>query len=187
MVQNDGEVTAFFDKLKVEDSRYAAYEERFGALAEFVTDYEFGKESQKLTQAEVAERAATTQSAISRFEGMKHPPSYDLLDRVSKALGDSLFLSPFGSLSISLPYDLHDKARQIAEKRGQTVKELMQDYVRQGIARDGFVVCGKGSINIAMPHGSLSMAMGQDSIPEAPRPIPEGFPTHDDSCNALAG
>lgn len=187
MVQNDGEVSAFFDELKIEDSHYAAYRERFGALAEFVTDYEFGKESQKLTQAEVAERAATTQSAISRFEAMKHPPTYDLLVRVSKALGDRLFLSPFGSLSISLPYDLHDKARQIAEKREQTVKELMQDYVRQGIARDGFVVYGKGSIKISMPQGSPSMTMGQASIPEAPHQIPEGFPAQDDSRNALAG
>jgi len=187
MGRNDGEVSAFFNELKVEDSRYAAYEERFGALAEFVTDYEFAKESQKLTQAEVAQRAATTQSAISRFEAMKHPPTYDLLVRVSKALGDHLFLSPFGSLSVSLPYDLHDKARQIAEKRGQTVKDLMQDYLRQGITRDGFVVCGKGSINVSMPNENLSLSMGQPSSPEAPRPVCGGFPPSDDSSNALAG
>lgn len=187
MGHNDGEVTAFFDELKREDSSYAEYEERFRALAQFVTEYDFGKECQKLTQAEVARRAATTQSAISRFEAMKHPPTYDVLVRVSKALGDQLFLSPFGSLSISLPYDLHDKARQIAEKHGQTIKELMQNYIRQGIARDGFVIYGKGSITIPMPEGNPSVTMGQASIPEAPRSIHEGFPDHDDSCDTLAG
>lgn len=187
MARNDGEVSAFFDELKVEDSRYAAYEERFGALFEFVADYEFATESQKLTQAEVARRAATTQSAISRFEAMKHPPTYDLLVRVSAALGDRLFLSPFGSLSVSLPYDLHDKARQVAEKRGQTVKELMQDYIRQGIARDGFVVCGKGSINVSMPNAELSLSIGQASIPEAPRPVLEGLPVKGNFCDSLAG
>jgi len=184
---NDGEVTAFFDELKAEDSRYAAYSERFEALAEFVADYDFGKESQKLTQAGLAERAGTTQSAISRFEAMKHPPTYDLLARVSKALGDRLFLSPFGSLSISLPYDLHDKARQLAEKRGQTVQSLMQDYVRQGITRDSFIVCGKGSFSVPIVKEGFSLPQGRTSSPEPPRQVREGISTHGDSVDALAG
>lgn len=185
--RNEGEVTSFFDELKVEDSRYAAYAERFGPLTEFVTDYDFGKDSQKLTQAEVAKRTGTTQSAISRFEAMKHPPTYDLLVRVSQALGDRLFLSPFGSLSISLPYDLHDKARLLAEKRGQTVQSLMQDYVRQGITRDGFIVCGKGSIKVQMLNNDLPITFGKSSPPEAMREVHEGNPIYDNSIDALAG
>ena len=114
---------------------YAEYKKRFGPLGEFITDYEFAKGIQKLSQAEIAQRAGTTQSAISRFEAMKHPPTYDLLVRISQALGETLFLSPFGSLSITLPYDLHEKARRMAAARGMSVQDLLYDYIRKGFSQ----------------------------------------------------
>jgi len=68
---------------------------------------------------------------------MKHPPTYDLLIRISQALGDTLFLSPFGSLSITLPYDLHEKARHIATARGLSVQDLLNAYIRKGFSQEG--------------------------------------------------
>ncbi len=46
-----------------------------------------------LTQAELAERAGTTQSAISRLERGHVRPSLDTLDRLAKACGATLELS----------------------------------------------------------------------------------------------
>jgi transcriptional regulator with XRE-family HTH domain len=152
--KSGSEMNDFFENLRKTDPAFAKYEEKFGPLAGFFTDYEHSRQLQRLTQAEIAKRAGTTQSAVSRFEAMKHPPSYDFLRRVSAALGDRLFLTPFGSLSMSLPYDLHGKAKDVAAKKGVSVEELMRGYVREALQRDSFVVVGRKTIRFQPPEAS---------------------------------
>ncbi len=117
----------------LEDRRYAEYKSRYESLADFLTDYEFGKGLQHLTQSEIARRIGTTQSAVSRFEAMKNPPTYDFLRRISEALGDKLFLSPLGSTCLSVPYDLHDSVRLLAQSEGQPVRDYLQACLREAI------------------------------------------------------
>lgn len=45
---------------------------------------------QKMTQAELAERADTKQSNISRFESGNYNPSIDFLQKIAGALGKNL-------------------------------------------------------------------------------------------------
>lgn len=136
MVKSFDDVEQVAEVPSSDESIYEKYKQLFFPLANFITDYEFSKGIQKLSQAEIAQRAGTTQSAISRFEAMKHPPTYDLLVRISQALGETLFLSPFGSLSITLPYDLHEKARHIASTRGLSVQDLLLDYIQKGFSQE---------------------------------------------------
>jgi len=148
--EDESEVTQFFDELRETDKIYAAYSDRFGPLADFINEYEFLKGMNKITQAELAKRAGTTQSAISRFESIKHPPSYDLLVKLSKALGDELFISPAGSQSLSLPYDLREVAKSAAERRGVSVAELMAKLLRESLSREQFVLSKGATIQATM-------------------------------------
>jgi transcriptional regulator with XRE-family HTH domain len=132
----ESEVTDYFDALRETDKDFAAVSARFGPLADFITEYEYLKESQGMTQKELADRAGTTQSAISRFEAMKHPPTYDLLIKISRALGDELFISPAGSQSLSLPYDLRDQMAKAAERRGISVQSLVLEFLRRSLAQE---------------------------------------------------
>lgn len=132
----ESEVTGYFDALRETDKDFAAFSARFGPLADFITEYEYLKESQGMTQKELADRAGTTQSAISRFEAMKHPPTYDFLIKISRALGDELFVSPAGSQSLSLPYDLRDQMAKAAERRGISVQSLVLEFLRRSLAQE---------------------------------------------------
>ena len=146
MSTSDGdEVLESFEELRHEDAAYAKYAERFGPLADFLAEYEHLKGICGITQAELAAKAATSQSAISRFEAMKHPPTYDLLVKIAGALGDRLFLSPAASVSMSLPYDLREPAREAAERRGSSVQDLMATYIREALSRESFKIVGQGS------------------------------------------
>ena len=142
------EVLDSFDKLREENTEYAAYSERFGPLAEFLTEYEYQKGMEGITQCELAERMGTTQSAISRFESMKHTPSYDLLIKAAKAFSDRLFVSPAASVSISLPYDLRGIAKEVATRRGITVSELMIDLLRSDLAREKLMIENSGNATL---------------------------------------
>lgn len=129
----EDEVLDAFEQLRREDPVYAAVSARFAPLASFLVEYEYLKGSQGITQAELAARMGTTQSAISRFESMRHPPTYDLLINASRALGDELFMSPAGSASICLPYDLREAAQVEARRRHISVQDLMYALIRDGL------------------------------------------------------
>jgi DNA-binding XRE family transcriptional regulator len=51
------------------------------------------RESQKMTQAELATRAHTAQSAIARLESGKVVPRLDLLQKVANAMGRKLVIT----------------------------------------------------------------------------------------------
>lgn len=113
-------------------------EEKLEALANFLTDYEMLKGWQKLKQDEVAKNAGTTQSAISRLERMKGKPAYDLLQRVSKAVNGSLFLTPMGDVTVTLPYDLQERARKVAAAQDMTVRDWMNSVLRENIDKEEY-------------------------------------------------
>lgn len=48
------------------------------------------RENKRLTQAELAARAHTTQSAIARLESGRTAPTFDLLQKVAVAMGHRL-------------------------------------------------------------------------------------------------
>jgi transcriptional regulator with XRE-family HTH domain len=114
-----------------EETNYEEFKKAWGALASFLTDYEHLKGLHGLTQKTIAEKAQTSQSAISRMQSMKGGgPTYNDLQRLSNAVGGDLFITPLADVTITLPYDLQDKARQIASDRGVSVQEFLKDLIR---------------------------------------------------------
>lgn len=65
---------------------YDALEEEFAIASVLIA----ARARAKLTQAELAEKMGTSQSAIARMESGKAPPSLSTLRRVAKATGTKL-------------------------------------------------------------------------------------------------
>lgn len=104
-------------------------ENKWQPLSQFVVDFDFLKGIKNLTQKEIAKKMGTTQSAVSRVLSMKGKPSYEVLRKMSLAVGGSLFISPMGDYSITVPYELQQEIGQLAEKKSVSVKELVTDYL----------------------------------------------------------
>ena len=73
----------------------------------------------------------TTQSAISRVVRMKGKPSYDILRKMSLAVGGELFITPMNDQSLTLPYDLHEKVNTIAKLNNETANEFLLGLLRK--------------------------------------------------------
>ena len=65
-----------------------------------------------LSQAELAQRANTSQAAVSAYESGKRSPSVDTLTRLLTAAGFEL------RMRLSLP-DTHDATRRLAEQQAE--------------------------------------------------------------------
>lgn len=176
-----------FEVLKREDPSYARYAGRMGPLAEFLAEYEYQKGVLRLTQKDLASKAGTSQSAISRFEAMKHPPTYDFLVKISKALGDTLFLSPAGSQCVSIPYDLREGVENAARRRDVAVPEYVQGLLKEAVNRETFRVVSNGSSVVTIPDVPRSTTpAARCSIEEVMRTVaPETFCVGDEDGMAV--
>jgi len=123
MGEKKDEVLSFIDDVVEGNEPLRAFEATWGALASFLTDYEHLKGLKNLTQSDVAALAGTTQSAISRLERMKGKPTYELLRRLSDAVGGDFYLTPMAEMTITVPYDLQDAVRKSSEQKGVAVKD----------------------------------------------------------------
>lgn len=113
------------------DQEYSNWADKMEALASFIVDYEYLKNKQSYSQENIARKAGTTQSAISRLVRMKGKPTYDLLQRVSSAVDGKLFISPLGEFTTTLNYEFHDRAISYAEKEGVEVSSLLRRILNE--------------------------------------------------------
>ena len=113
------------------DQEYSNWADNMEALASFIVDYEYLKNKQSYSQENIARKAGTTQSAISRLVRMKGKPTYDLLQRVSSAVDGKLFISPLGEFTTTLNYEFHDRAISFAEKEGVEVSTLLRRILNE--------------------------------------------------------
>jgi transcriptional regulator with XRE-family HTH domain len=141
----------------------AQYEQTWGALASFIIDYEHLKGLNKLTQSEIAQACGTTQSAISRLERMRGKPTYELLRKLSNAVGGELLITPLSDVTITLPYDLHDRVRTVAEAKGMNVQDFMRTTLREGIEREEFFIAGEECTMRLVSSGTSDIPYGDYS------------------------
>ena len=85
-------MTSSFKKFRIRALARPAVKKAYDALAEefaFLDEVLKARAASGLTQAQVAERVGTTQSAIARLESgtAKHSPSIATLQRYARALG----------------------------------------------------------------------------------------------------
>jgi len=124
------DVKSYFFDLNKDDSRFQDLYESWTALSKFLLAFEQLKVTNNLTQKEIAQKMGTTQSAISRVMRMKGKPSYQVLQKMSKAVGGDLYISPMGDYSFTIPLNMQPRIKEIAEGKGVNIKELVNTYIK---------------------------------------------------------
>lgn len=76
----------------MEDQFFRRQYEKSMNMEEISKKFKAARKERGLTQEEVARRAGTTQSAVSRFESASRGASINLLARLAKALGSRVEL-----------------------------------------------------------------------------------------------
>ncbi len=127
------ELEAFFSKLEEENKSLKNYVSKYSALASFVTDFDLLKRQNCLTQKDIASRAGTTQSAVSRIESLKANPSYNVLSKLSNAVGGRLLITPMADMTVTLPLDLQEKVAALAAAENNSPAEFMLDVIKNEV------------------------------------------------------
>ena len=127
------ELGAFFDNLEEEDKSLKDYVSKYSALASFVTDLCMLKGHNRLTQKDIASKAGTTQSAVSRIESLKANPSYNVLRKLSNAAGGRLLITPMADMTVTLPLDMQEKVAALAAAENKSPAEFMLDIIKNEV------------------------------------------------------
>ena len=127
------QVIEFMNSLEKSDKKLASFVKIYEALSSFLTDFDFLKDSQGMSQKDVAEKMGTTQSAISRIASLKTNPSYKQLQKMSEAVGGNLFVTPMKDMTAQVPYDLQETVRKRAMREGKSTNEYLDELLRKGI------------------------------------------------------
>ena len=112
---------------------YARVDEEYALIEALVR----ARTAAKLTQAELAQRLGTTQSAVARLEGGRVSPSFATLRRYAEATGTRLTVglvpvrftleSAYGSVpSPGEPQDFKKLSRRVKEARAEAMVRSMQ-------------------------------------------------------------
>ena len=72
------------------DPEVKAEYDRLGPIFAIVGEMIEARQAAGLTQAEIASRMGTTQSAVARLENARHMPTFDMMTRYAAAIGRRL-------------------------------------------------------------------------------------------------
>ena len=84
-----------FDDIKAQLMEDAAFEDEYNKLQpryELISQIIEARKSMKMTQEELAKRAGTRKSNISRLESGSYNPSLDFLIKIAKGLGKDVHI-----------------------------------------------------------------------------------------------
>lgn len=127
------ELTDFFNQLESRDNKLKTFVNENEAYASFINDFEMLMDLNGLTQKDVAKKIGTTQSAVSRILALRTNPSYRILNKMSEAVGEKLYITPQADMTVTVPFDLQEKVQSIAEHEDKTTKDFLEDLIRKEI------------------------------------------------------
>jgi len=102
-------------------------------LSEFILDIVDLRRRKNISQKELAEIMGTKQTSISRFENLNTNPKINYLYKITKALGENLYISPFGNYSYTIPLIQQNEFKAIAKENGNSPKEELKELVKNHI------------------------------------------------------
>ena len=127
------ELTDFFNQLESRDNKLKTFVSENEAYASFINDFEMLMDLNGLTQKDLAKKIGTTQSAVSRILALRTNPSYRILNKMSEAVGEKLYITPQADMTVTVPFDLQEKVQSIAEYEDKTTKDFLEDLIRKEI------------------------------------------------------
>jgi transcriptional regulator with XRE-family HTH domain len=86
-----------------------------------------------LSQTDLARRMGSKQSVVSRFENMGRKPSYDLIARMSMALGHVPGMTLFGDYMAVVPCTKHKIVDRLAKTNGMDTKKYLALLLEKAI------------------------------------------------------
>ena len=127
------ELTDFFNQLESKDNKLKTFVSENEAYASFINDFEMLMDLNGLTQKDIAKKIGTTQSAVSRILALSKNPYYKILNKMSEAVGEKLYITPQADMTVTVPFDLQEKVQSIAEYENKTTKDFLEDLIRKEI------------------------------------------------------
>lgn len=102
-------------------------------LCDLILDLKQARLAKNVTQAEIAEKIGTKQTAVSRFESYGATPTLPFLIKYAAALGIDIKVRLEDDFSVELPAELRESTRKICAATGLNLKETLTDSLRKGV------------------------------------------------------
>jgi len=104
-------------------------------IRDLILEFKDTRIKQNLTQAEIAEKMGTKQTAVSRFESYETKPTIAFLMKYAKALGKDMVIQLESDFLIEVPQQAREKALQLKAEVNMDIKEffteVLVDFVSQ--------------------------------------------------------
>lgn len=105
------------------------------SLARMIMETIESRHAQGLSQEDLARRAKTKQSVISRFENMGRKPSYDFVARLSRAMGHVAGMTLYGEYMAVVPREKHQSVAEMAIAKGVSTQKFVEQLLTNAIAQ----------------------------------------------------
>lgn len=109
---------------------------KFSPHQSFILDVVRERALKQMTQEELANAMGTTQPVISRFENLGRKPSFEFMERITKALGGELFVTTQGQYAFVVPAAYREAVDRASAADGVSPKEYLEDLLVSFIGSD---------------------------------------------------
>lgn len=116
------------DRLMKDENFRKIYEER-KPLMDFINDILELRYKKGWTQEDLAKAVGTAKSNISRIENGKQNLSYEMMQKLVKALGGKLLITAFGDRVVKLSEETVRMLDEISKRTGKTIDHLVEEIV----------------------------------------------------------
>lgn len=127
------QVLDYMESLEKSNKKLGEFVKVNEPLSEFLTDFDFLKESHGLTNKDISNKTGISHKTISRVTSFKTSPSYAQLLQLSEAIGGKLFITPMKDMTVQVPYDLQETVRKLAKDVNMTTNEYLSKILRNAI------------------------------------------------------
>jgi transcriptional regulator with XRE-family HTH domain len=98
-------------------------------MRDTILEFKKQRKQKGITQAELAAKMGTRQTAISRFESYNSTPSLPFLNKYALALGEKLNSLVLGGITLVIPEDVFAKAKLVYGDDPVVVKDCMLETI----------------------------------------------------------
>lgn len=169
-MENDGKRPSITDLIREVQDEIGVSEEvaYWTPLTDFIQETIRARYDEGFSQADLAARMDTKQTAVSRFEHLGRKPSYDFMVRLAGALGHELGLTIHGEYMAVVDEENRPEVARIAETSGKKTRDVVSDLLREGI---------RGRRNANSMHAWFNDAAGDTHLYSTDSQKPDGTGT----------
>jgi transcriptional regulator with XRE-family HTH domain len=96
---------------------------------DLILDFKDARIKQNLTQADIAAKIGTKQTAVSRFESYDTKPTITFLMKYAKALGKDMVIQLENDFLIEMPQQVREKALKLQAEAKVNIKQILTEVL----------------------------------------------------------